>query len=457
MALPTLALGNIGSGTGARRAQRQTGQESAAGPQPQASPGAPQTFAQMSAAGQARPAPPMADTYPPPGAGPSSPPPMAPPPQQGVQDNLSSAVNKALTSPSPYNTDTFNALRDSATNDLSAQYGKIRDTTNTDLARRGLSASTERGNAYDSIDAAQSRDLSDLNAKLLGDAATTQGTYESQAIGAGQNYVNAMNQTGLSQQQQDLAKLLGVGNLNLSTQAQANQVNQFGQTLAQNEADAKRTDTTANRQVDASFNQSQQDFLYKLLASMGISSDALKGLTGGTSTQTPGGSTGTTGQGTPTVPGTPSGPDGPPAVNPSGPGPIQSQSVPKSRTPPTTIQPTVSAASPRDTSAASSVPDQLQNIFGPAAPTPYDPAKKQPYNTSAPVESQNPAVNGMSASDYLKGINTPGSDLFKQYGDATGNDPSQAYYWNGTGWALKQQSNGFTFDPSTNRYVRPSA
>lgn len=213
-------LGNIGSDQGRSRRPQQPGTQSTA-PRATQPAQAPQTFAQMQQQGIARPAPPQAQAPPAPYQQPAQ-------ASQPIQSQLQGAVSKALTTPSPYSSQTFNTLRDSATNDLSAQYAKIRDTTNTNLASRGLAASTYGANDLHDVDTAQSRDLADLNSNLLGQAATTQGQYEQGAITGGQNLVNSQNsnalgvagltgnyngQTTLGGLQQQLASQVGLGGL----------------------------------------------------------------------------------------------------------------------------------------------------------------------------------------------------------------------------------------------------
>ncbi len=465
MALPTLQLGDIGTPRTGQRKLRQTGQEAAAGPQPQAqASGAPQTFAQMQASGVARPAPPAQGMMqgPPRTIGPSTPPPS-------VKDSLQQSVTQALTTPSPYNSDTFKALRDSATNDITNQYGKIRETTDTGLARRGLSASSIAANDLHDVDSAQSRALADLNSKLLGDAATTQGQYQTQAIGAGQNYVNAENSQNLNQQQQDLAKMLGLGNLDLSKQAQSNQVNQFGQTLdfqkqgaaaqqqqflqqlAQQMGIAQMGDKTANRGIDASSNQQQQDFIFKLAQILGIPTGTLQSLTGGstppagTTAPPPAGpSTGNPGNGQGTN-GIDGGTGAPTGTSPA----LQTSATAR---PPSVSAPTGSTIVPRE---SQSVQDRLAQMLNGVDSHPagavYNPANLSSSQQTQTVESGG-AGNGMTVPNYLSQLNTPGSDVFKAQGDPTAD--SSPYFWDGKAWTLKQQGNGYVFDPATQRYVK---
>lgn len=238
-----------------------------------AAPPAPPTFQQMQQNGQARPAPPVA--------------PPAPVQNAGVQSALQSAVTKQLQTPSRYDTATFNAIRDPAVADLESQYAKIRDTTNTNLASRGLASSTFGANDFHDVDSAQSRDLANLNASLLKGAADTQGADTSQAINSGLNYGNS-----------ELASQLGLGNLgvsqqnaNTNAQSTANQMalgtgsltgsfngsptaesQQFKDSLSQALGIATMGDKTQNRQVDANSALAQNDLMLRVAQFLGISS-----------------------------------------------------------------------------------------------------------------------------------------------------------------------------------------
>ena len=197
VARPMGAMRPAGAGLWNRqRRNPQQGQPPVQGQPPQGQGQAPQslpqqqhmTFAQMQANGMARPAPPP-----------------PPPSLNTIQGQMQGAASQALATPSRYDTQSFNTIRDSATNDLQHQYDLQREQLDENLARRGLSASTFGANNLHDLGAAQSRDMATLNSQLLQQAANTQASDRQQAFGMGQ---------GLLQQQ--LAQTLGLGNLGIS-------------------------------------------------------------------------------------------------------------------------------------------------------------------------------------------------------------------------------------------------
>lgn len=220
-------LGNIGTGANGGRRKKpeqpgtQPGQPSI---QPSAPPGQPPTFAQMQQSGQARPAPQQ----------------FTPPPTQSgtaynagnVGNQLQQSISQALANPSRYDTSTFNTIRDSATNDLKAQFATQKDALETNLASRGLSASSFGANDLYSLTGQQDRALADLNSQLLQQAATTQAGDRSSAIASGQTYQNA-NQSNALQ----AAGLTGSlnGQDTLAKTAQNTQAQQFNVQQALNE------------------------------------------------------------------------------------------------------------------------------------------------------------------------------------------------------------------------------
>lgn len=151
-----------------------------------------QTFSEMQKAGQARPAPPAptAGTY---GtyAGSAQ--------AQEARAPMLDAVKQQLAQPTRYDTTTFNAIRDAAMGDLTAQYARQREGMDESLARRGLYDSSIAANQYRDLGAAQSRDVANLNAQLLREAATTQAQDRLAAMQAAGQFAEMAGSQDLSQ------------------------------------------------------------------------------------------------------------------------------------------------------------------------------------------------------------------------------------------------------------------
>lgn len=242
-------MGALGStpGSSAQKRRRPRGQppQPAGTDAPQgAQPQQPQTFAQMQSEGRARPAPPA----PQPATGQM-------PGYQGsgqanqVRGQLQQSVSQALQTPSRYDTNTFNTIRDAAYGDLKDQFAKIRDTTDTNLARRGLAASTFGANDLHDVDAAQSRAMADVNSTLLREAANTQAADRSAAYGMGSDLAGmagaqdlatygANANTANQNFQNRLSETLGLGNLDLNRQQLAQSGAQFDKSYGLQERQA---------------------------------------------------------------------------------------------------------------------------------------------------------------------------------------------------------------------------
>lgn len=276
--LPTLASsGALGStpGSSAQRRPRRQGQPRPQQQQQQAAQGQPQqpqapapTFAQMQQNGQARPAPPS--PTPQQQTAPSQPgaiPQYTGSQQAGqVRGQLQQSVQQALANPSRYDAPTFTSIRDAAYGDLKDQFAKIRDTTDTNLARRGLAASTFGANDLHDVDSAQSRAMADLNATLLKDAAATQAGDRSAAYGMGSDLAGLAGSQDLAAYganantsnqnfQNDLAKRLGEGNLALS---EGSLTGTYNGAPTQAASQFNKTFDQSNTQFDKSFGLQQQ-------------------------------------------------------------------------------------------------------------------------------------------------------------------------------------------------------
>lgn len=239
-----------------RRQQFQTAQPPQA-PQPQQ----PQTFAQMQANGQARPNPP------------------APPPQPSpVQGQLQGAVSQALTAPSRYDLDAVKQVRTALQGDLQQQYGAQQKSLNEELARRGLSESTIAGQRYSDLASEQARSMSNLDAQLLRDFASTEAADRTSALGSGQNFLNSENATDLANRQfgessrqfdlqQQLAQALGLGGLDLQKQSLAQSGSQFDKSLGLQQ---RSLDQSGNQ-----FDKSLQEQIASRLGSQGLQQQQL--------------------------------------------------------------------------------------------------------------------------------------------------------------------------------------
>ncbi len=259
-------------------------------PAPQGSGGAVSqapTFAEMQANGQARPAPPSAQS--PsfmPGASGQAAVPQAPAPQsfapsgqnQALTGSLQQAVQEQLRNPSVYGAPQVQGVYDMLSRRLGEDYDFRRKGLNEEMAARGLSESSIAGQRYSDLATEQSRAQGDIVTQLATQAAQQYGqdrslaaqvaaalqgqTFGQEATGYGlnqaasqQGFDNALQsaqfgqgqyqfgqQQGLAERQlsqqgsqfdrsQGLAERLGVGNLDLQGRQLTQQGQQFGQQL----------------------------------------------------------------------------------------------------------------------------------------------------------------------------------------------------------------------------------
>lgn len=332
----------------------------------------PPTFAQMQAQGQARPAPQQVQQQQPaPTQAPLSSQGASQAPAQGTDSTLQQSIQQALQNPSAYGSqqvqDSYNMLNQQ----LGESYKQEQSQLNDELAKRGISDSSIAGQRYSDLATEQARAQSNMATTLATQAAQTYGADRTAAQSAGlglgnlgvaqqqantgqqsvqnqftlgqgnlglgqqqlaqqgsqfgqslglqqQQVTNQSNQfgqsLGLQQQSQDLAKTLGLGNLNQNQQQITNQQNQFGQSfglqqqaqtasqqefaqsLAQSLGLATMSDKTQNRGLDIQQQQGGNSLLYQL-AMMGIGGTGTGGIAGGALGGAATGSTGTTGTG----------------------------------------------------------------------------------------------------------------------------------------------------------------
>ncbi len=155
-----------------------------------------------------------------------------------LRNQLSNSLRSSLANPNPYNSDTVRSIDSALTGQLNQDFGAKRKMLEEDLARRGLSASTFGGGYYGDLQGQEDQALATMRAGLTQSAANAEIAGRTQAQGAAQANINAENSQGLSQQQLDLSRELGLGNLSVSQggldlarSGQNIQQSQFGQTL----------------------------------------------------------------------------------------------------------------------------------------------------------------------------------------------------------------------------------
>jgi len=128
-----------------------------AAPAAGAAPAAPApTFRDLQAAGQARPAPPLAPTQAPPST---------------LTEQLKQQLGSFLQQPGRFGTQEFQQIRQAQAANLQAEYGAQQQQLNEELARRGLSASSVGGGRMGDLAGQQARALASLDATLLEKAA----------------------------------------------------------------------------------------------------------------------------------------------------------------------------------------------------------------------------------------------------------------------------------------------
>lgn len=298
---------------------------------PGAPPTVPQTFAQMQAAGQARPGPsaPNFSTAPSgvgtlpgqtmnalAGGGPTPPNPVINQPPQGPTDtggggtpgttgvhttpygapgttsgsytptpynvnqttpgisgSLTSAVQNALQNPSPYSSQALQAARASGTAQLEQQFGAQRKSLDEEMARRGVGASSIAGGYYGDLEGQQANAQAGLESSLLTDMANRNANDQAVALGAGQGLYNAQGQQGLGYAQLGLQNSLGGGALGLGAAQLNQQGSQFLDNLRQQLDIARMGDVTQNRGIDVQ-GQSANAQLAALLAALGYTGQA---------------------------------------------------------------------------------------------------------------------------------------------------------------------------------------
>lgn len=225
----TSILGNTPGSTGARgsgprrRAAPSVGQQPT---QPAQQGGSTPTFAQMQANGQARPAPPSGGQ----------------PAQQPIQGQLQHSVSQALSQPSRYDLPQVQQVRNTLTGDLERKFAGEKKQLDETLASRGLSASSFGGGYMGDLQGQQDQQLANMNASLIQNEASNAAADRATGLSAGQGFVNSQNAndatiagiTGQYGGQQTLASQLGLGQLGLGQQQLAQSGNQFNQTLDQN-------------------------------------------------------------------------------------------------------------------------------------------------------------------------------------------------------------------------------
>lgn len=183
----------------------------------------PQTFAQMSASGQARPAPPQQQT-------------MQGQQQQQqaspVAGQLQNAVSSALQTPSRYDLPQVQQVQSALTSQLQQQFGAQQKQLDEQMASRGLGASSIGAGYQGDLAGQQSTALANMNAQLIQNFAATQAGDQSAALGAGQANVNAANQQqlglgnlGVAQQQANTTQQGTLGNLALGQGQLTGQLN----------------------------------------------------------------------------------------------------------------------------------------------------------------------------------------------------------------------------------------
>lgn len=196
------------------------------------------TFAQMQAAGQARPAPPMVQ--------PSAQFQGSPQAMQ-ARDSLQQQAMSAAAQPTRYDANTFTTIRDAAYGDLNADFERQQLALNEEMARRGLYDSSIAANNFRDLGGQQARAMAGLNASLLQDAAATQMSdrlgaaglssqlaqlagsqdlagFEANRVGQALDTENAFRGAEFSEGQrqfdlqQQLAERLGIGGLGLEAE-----------------------------------------------------------------------------------------------------------------------------------------------------------------------------------------------------------------------------------------------
>ncbi len=197
-------------------------------PRPQApapaQPPAPRpTFAQMQAQGQARPAPVQLQS------------------QSGVMESTGDMdlyrqqVQQIARVPTRFDDLAFMQMRNTAQNDLEAQFGNQRVSLDEELARRGLYDSTVAANQYRDLGGQQARAMANLDSQLLREMAQTQMQDRLASAGLAGQLASFGENSRQFDRQQSLAEQLGLGNLNLNRDQLTQQNEQFGRSLEQND------------------------------------------------------------------------------------------------------------------------------------------------------------------------------------------------------------------------------
>lgn len=240
--------------------------------QPQQAAPAPQrTFAQMQQQGQARPAPPP--------AAPSTPQYQQSQVGQQAVGMLQQQAQQLMAQPTRFDTQAFQQMRQAQAANLQSQYEEQQRQLNEDLSRRGLSASTIGAAGLGRLAGAQSRALADIDAQLLQQAAQTQmqdrlaaagaagqlaqlaegqnlAAYQANLAGQGQGFGQQMQAAGFGEQQrqfdiqQALQRQLGLEGLGLQQQELAQRGQQFGQSLAEQQAARMQQGGLTQQEID---------------------------------------------------------------------------------------------------------------------------------------------------------------------------------------------------------------
>jgi hypothetical protein len=249
-----------------------------------------QTFAQLQKQGMARPAPAAPQGQPFQQFGGSQ-------QAQQARTGMMGALQQQLAQPTRFDTQAFQQIRQAQSAQLGAEYQAQQAQLNEELARRGLSASSIGGGRMGDLAGQQARALAQLDAQLLQQAAQTQAQDRLAALQAAQGFAElagsqdlaqfeanrvaqaaqfqqALQQAQFGQQQTEfergqalqaaqaqqagqesamergLREALGMGELFLGERRQQAQETQFGQTQAQQQAEARSQQTGLAFRVD---------------------------------------------------------------------------------------------------------------------------------------------------------------------------------------------------------------
>jgi hypothetical protein len=249
-----------------------------------------QTFAQLQRQGMARPAPqaPQGQAFARYGGSQQA---------QQARTGMLGALQQQLAQPTRFDTQAFQQIRQAQSAQLGAEYQAQQSQLNEELARRGLSASSIGGGRMGDLAGQQARALAQLDAQLLQQAAQTQAQDRLAAMQAAGQFAElagaqdlqqfeanrvaqaaefqqalqgaqfgqaqtefergqalqaaqAQQQGGLQAMELGLRQALGLGELGLGERRQAAQEAQFGQTQAQQQAEARSQQTGLAFRVD---------------------------------------------------------------------------------------------------------------------------------------------------------------------------------------------------------------